>query len=172
MPLNSCLVRPAEESDFAAITRIYTHYVLHHTATFEIDPPDRSAMLARHAVIAGLGLPYLVGEAQGQVVAYAYASAYRPRPAYRFTIEDSIYVDAAHTGRGFGRILLEALLEICGKGSWRQVVAVIGDSGNIASVRLHQHFGFRHVGTLEAVGFKFDRWLDTVIMQKYIGDTS
>jgi L-amino acid N-acyltransferase YncA len=164
--MNPFLVRPVEPQDFAGIARIYRHYVLEGTATFEIDPPSPEAMLARHADIATLGLPYLVAELNGAVAAYAYASAYRPRPAYRFTIEDSIYVDPEHTGQGCGRILLNALLEICANGPWRQVIAVIGDSANHRSIRLHEHFGFRHVGTLEAVGFKFDNWIDTVLMQK------
>jgi L-amino acid N-acyltransferase YncA len=164
--MNPFLVRPANERDLAEIARIYRHYVLHDTATFEIDPPRREHMLARYADILKLGLPYLVAEVESGIAAYAYASAYRPRPAYRFTIEDSIYVDPAHTGKGCGRILLSTLLDICAKGPWQQMVAVIGDSANHRSVRLHEYFGFRHVGTLQAVGFKFDRWIDTVVMQK------
>ncbi len=100
------------------------------------------------------------------VVGYAYASPYRPRPAYRFTVEDSVYVHPEHLGRGIGRVLLAALIEHCEQGPWRQMIAVIGDSANQASIRLHQHFGFRNVGTLFEVGFKFDRWLDTVLMQR------
>jgi len=166
MPPNSYVVRAAEEADFAAIARIYAHYVLHGTATFELDPPDRETLLQRRAEIVAQGLPYLVAESQGEVVGYGYASAYRPRPAYRFTIEDSIYVDAEHTGQGCGRALLGPLIEICTRGPWRQMVAVIGDSANARSVRLHEQFGFAHVGTLRAVGFKFEKWLDTVLMQK------
>jgi L-amino acid N-acyltransferase YncA len=169
MPLNAYVVRAATDDDFIAITSIYRHYVLHGTATFEIDPPDRKTMLERYAAVMALGLPFLVAELQGAVVGYAYASAYRPRPAYRFTIEDSVYVDAEHTGRGCGRALLGALIESCEKGPCQQMIAVIGDSGNAGSVRLHEHFGFQHVGTLRKVGFKFEKWLDTVLMQRVLG---
>jgi phosphinothricin acetyltransferase len=169
MPLNAYVVRAATEDDFVAITAIYRHYVLHGTATFEIDPPDRKAMVERHGAVMALGLPFLVAELEGRVVGYAYASAYRPRPAYRFTIEDSVYVDAGHAGRGCGRALLSALIESCENGPWQQMIAVIGDSANAGSVRLHEHFGFQHVGTLRAVGFKFEKWLDTVLMQRMLG---
>jgi phosphinothricin acetyltransferase len=169
MPQNQFLVRPASEEDFGAIAGIYAHYVLRGTATFEVDPPSREALLERYAAVTGPGLPFLVAALDGQVVGYAYASAYRPRPAYRFTIEDSIYIDTAHTGKGCGRVLLSELIAACEKGPWRQMVAVIGDSGNVASVRLHEQFGFRHVGTLRDVGFKFEKWLDTVLMQRVLG---
>ncbi len=166
MARNSYLVRAAQEADFGAIARIYAHAVLHGTATFEVEPPDAETMRQRWAAILDLGLPYLVAEWEGAVIGYAYASAYRPRPAYRFTIEDSIYVDAQYTGRGCGCALLGELLAICAKGPWQQMVAVIGDSANVGSVRLHERFGFRHVGALRAVGFKFEKWVDTVLMQK------
>jgi L-amino acid N-acyltransferase YncA len=164
--MNQFLVRPSTEDDLSDIARIYGHYVLHSSATFEVDPPSRDEMAKRHFDIVTLGLPYLVAEQDGAVAGYAYASAYRPRPAYRFTVEDSIYIDPQHTGRGCGRILLAALIEHCERGPWRQMIAVIGDSGNTASIRLHQHFRFRGVGTLCAVGFKFNRWVDTVLMQR------
>jgi L-amino acid N-acyltransferase YncA len=166
MMRNSYLVRAAEAPDFEAIARIYAHHVLHGTATFEVDPPDAKTMRQRWAAILDLGLPYLVAEWEGALIGYAYASEYRPRPAYRFTIEDSIYVDAEHAGRGCGRALLAELIAICANGPWEQMIAVIGDSANEPSVRLHEQFGFRHVGTLQAVGFKFEKWLDTVLMQK------
>jgi phosphinothricin acetyltransferase len=160
------LIRPSTESDLSAITRIYSHYVLHGSATFEIDPPTEDEMAKRRSAILALALPYLIVEQDEAVVGYAYASPYRPRPAYRFTVEDSIYVDPAHAGRGCGRMLLASLIEHCEHGPWHQMIAVIGDSANEASIRLHQHFGFRSVGTLFEVGFKFDRWIDTVLMQK------
>ena len=163
------LVRAGEEKDFAEIARIYRHYVLNSTATFELDPPRAETMSERAAEISRLGLPYLVAETEGSVVAYAYASAYRPRPAYRFTVEDSVYVDPEYAGQGCGRLLLSALLDSCAKGPWRQMIAVIGDSANVRSVRLHEHLGFRHVGVLHAVGFKFDKWIDTVLMQRMLG---
>ena len=164
--MSQCLVRPSTDSDLDAIARIYAHHVLHGSATFELDPPTRDEMATRRAAILSQGLPYLVAEHEDAVVGYAYASAYRPRPAYRFTVEDSIYIDAHHAGRGCGRALLGALIEHCERGDWRQMIAVIGDSGNQASIGLHERFGFRLAGTLHAVGFKFGRWVDTVLMQR------
>jgi len=169
MPLNAYVVRAATKDDFAAITAIYAHYVLRGTATFEIEPPSCEAMLERNVAAMAVGLPFLVAELDGRVVGYAYASGYRPRPAYRFTIEDSIYVDTEFTGRGCGVALLGALIDICEKGPWQQMIAIIGDSANDESIRLHERFGFRHVGTLRSVGFKFERWLDTVLMQRMLG---
>jgi L-amino acid N-acyltransferase YncA len=159
-------VRPSTEDDLDVITRIYSHYVLHSAATFELDAPAPDEMAKRRSALLSLGMPYLVAEHQQEVVGYAYASPYRPRPAYRFTVEDSIYIDPDHVGHGCGRALLAALIERCERGPWRQMIAVIGDSANIASIRLHQHFRFRHAGTLSAVGFKSDRWIDTVLMQR------
>ena len=169
MELKPCRVRAANAEDFERITAIYAHHVLTGTATFEIEPPDQKTMLARWGTITDLGLPFLVAEANGHVVGYAYAGAYRPRPAYRFTIEDSIYVDAEQMGRGYGRVLLAALIEACESGPWRQMIAVIGDSANTASIRLHERFGFRPVGVFRDVGFKFEKWLDTVLMQRMLG---
>jgi phosphinothricin acetyltransferase len=164
--MNQFHLRPSTEDDLGIITRIYSHHVVHSAATFELDPPAQDEMAKRRSHILALGMPYLVAEHQQAVVGYAYASPYRPRPAYRFTVEDSIYIDPGHVGRGCGRALLAALIEHCGRGPWRQMIAVIGDSANTASIHLHQHFRFRHVGTLSAVGFKFDRWIDTVLMQR------
>ena len=164
--MNQFLVRPSTEDDLSVITRIYSHYVLHSAATFELDAPAQDEMAKRRSSILALGMPYLVAEHQQAVVGYAYASPYRPRPAYRFTVEDSIYIDPDHVGRGCGRVLLAGLIEHCERGPWRQMIAIIGDSANTASIRLHQHFRFRAAGTLCAVGFKFDRWIDTVLMQR------
>jgi phosphinothricin acetyltransferase len=166
---DSYVVRAAHDDDFSAITEIYGHHVLHGTATFETEPPSKTTMLERRAAVTAMGLPLLVAELEGRVVGYAYANAYRARPAYRFTIEDSICIDTEQTRRGCGRALLSALIAECEQGPWRQMVAVIGDSANATSVRLHERFGFRHVGTLRDVGFKFDRWLDTVLMQRMLG---
>jgi L-amino acid N-acyltransferase YncA len=168
------VVRLSTPQDLSDITRIYGHYVLHGSATFEVDPPGQDEMDQRRSGILALGLPFLIAELphgaqQGTVAGYAYASLYRPRPAYRFTVEDSIYVDPQHVGCGCGHALLAALIEHCERGPWRQMVAVIGDSGNTASIRLHERFGFRHAGTLYSVGFKFNRWVDTVLMQRQIG---
>jgi phosphinothricin acetyltransferase len=168
--VSSIVVRPSTEQDVAEITRIYGHYVLHSCATFETEAPDREKMARRRSGVLELGLPYLTAEADGRVVGFAYANAYRARAAYRFTVEDSIYIDAAEVGRGCGQKLLGAVIEECGKGPWRQMIAVIGDSENAASVGLHQRFGFRQVGTLTSVGFKLGRWVDTVLMQRGLGD--
>src|SRR5215468_4990113 len=162
-------LRKADESDVPAIAAIYAPHVRVGTATFEIDPPDAGEMLRRWRDITVRGLPYIVAEAGGQVVGYAYAGPYRPRPAYRFTVEDSIYVDAEVQGRGVGRALLARLIDESTRAGARQMIAVIGDSGNQASVGLHAALGFRHVGVLESVGNKFARWLDVVFMQRALG---
>lgn len=164
--MSALLVRPAVDADLAAITRIYAHYVLHTCSTFEADAPSAETMAERRASILAMGLPYLAAELDGHLVGYAYASLYRVRAAYRFTVEDSIYLDPAVTGRGHGSLLMRELIAECERGPWRQMVAVIGDSANLASVALHHRFGFRPVGTLERVGYKFNRWVDTVLMQR------
>jgi L-amino acid N-acyltransferase YncA len=165
------VVRPSTPDDLEDIARIYRHYVLKTTATFEIDPPAPEEMAKRRSKVLSLGLPYLAAEERGAVVGYAYANAYRPRAAYRFTIEDSIYVDPEHTGKGFGRRLLTALIRECEQGPWRQMIAVIGGSENAASIGLHRRCGFRDVGTLTSAGFKFDRWVDSVLMQRELAGT-
>lgn len=160
------MIRDATEADVPQIAAIYAHHVLHGLASFEEEPPGEGEILARMRAVRALGTPYLVAEEAGLVVGYAYASPYRARSAYRFTIEDSVYVRDGHAGRGLGRALLGALLGRCAAGPWRQVVAVIGDSANRASIELHRALGFREVGTLESVGFKFGRWVDSVLMQR------
>ncbi|MFN3322692.1 MAG: GNAT family N-acetyltransferase [Bryobacteraceae bacterium] len=159
-------VRPAAGADVAAIARIYGHYVLHSSATFEIEPPSAEEMAARRSGMVALGLPYLVAESGGGVVGYAYASPYRPRAAYRFTVEDSVYVDPEQVGRGYGCALLGALIGECRRGPWRQMIAVIGGGDNEASIRLHRRFAFREAGTLAGVGCKFNRWIDTILIQR------
>lgn len=159
------LIRPATHADLAAITAIYAHHVVHGAASFETDPPDLAEITRRFDEIARRDLPYLAAEIDGAVRGYAYAGPYRPRPAYRFTVEDSIYVHPEFHRRGIGAKLLSSLIEACRERPVRQMVAIIGDSANHASIRLHEQHGFRHVGTLENVGHKFDRWLDTVLMQ-------
>ena len=162
------LVRDAVEADLAAIQQIYAHHVLYGLATFEETPPTVEELCARKRSIRLNGLPYLVAEIGGCVVGYAYASPYRPRPAYRFTVEDSIYVEQGQHGKGIGTALLSGLISRCEEGKWRQMVAIIGDSGNAGSIALHRRLGFTEVGTLKAVGFKFGRWVDTVIMQRVL----
>jgi phosphinothricin acetyltransferase len=162
-------IRPAERRDLAAITAIYAHHVRTGSASFEIEPPDETEMHRRYDAIAGEGLPYLVAELEGTLAGYAYAGRYRARPAYRFSLEDSIYVDPARGGRGVGRALLAALIEACAAVGCRQLVAVIGDSANAASIGLHAALGFREVGVLRSIGFKHGRWVDSVLMQRAIG---
>ena len=162
-------VRGSTGRDVPAIQAIYAHHVLHGLATFEEVAPDAAEMAARRATLLAAGLPHLVAEVEDRVVGYSYAAPFRPRPAYRYTVEDSVYVAAGCAGRGIGRALLEALIARCAGGPWRQMIAVIGDSGNAASIGLHAAHGFRHVGTFEATGFKLGRWVDTVLMQRPLG---
>ena len=164
------LVRAAAETDLPAIQAIYAHHVLHGLATFEEVPPSVSELAERRALVLKAGLPYLAAELDGRVVGYASATAYRPRPAYRFTIEDSVYVAHGLDGRGIGNALLSALIARCEHGPWRQMLAVIGNSGNTGSIALHRRCGFQPIGTLHAVGFKLGRWVDTVLMQRALGD--
>ena len=166
----SILVRDATDLDMVRIQAIYAPYVLHGLATFEEIPPAVDEMVLRRASVLQVGLPYLAAEMDGQVVGYAYATVYRPRPAYRHTIEDSVYVAPGLVGRGIGAALLNELIVRCSAGSWRQMVAVIGDSSNHASIVLHRRAGFRLVGILESVGFKLGQWVDTVLMQRLLGD--
>jgi phosphinothricin acetyltransferase len=163
-------VRDAAAADMPAIQAIYAHHVLHGLATFEEVPPSVDDMVARHAAVLQAGLPYLAAWIGNDVVGYAYATAYRPRPAYRHTIEDSVYVAQGLGGRGIGRALLRTLIERCERGPWRQMLAVIGNSGNAGSIGLHRSVGFEPIGTLHAVGFKLGRWVDTVLMQRALGD--
>ncbi|HET9068895.1 MAG TPA: GNAT family N-acetyltransferase [Amaricoccus sp.] len=166
----NALARISTEADLPGIARIYGHHVERGLASFEEVPPDAAEMERRRAAILGLGLPHLVAEAGGEIVGFAYAGPYRPRSAYRFTVEDSVYVDAGATGRGVGGLLLAALIRDCEARGARQMLAVIGDSGNLGSIRLHARAGFRHAGTLEAVGFKHGRWVDCVLMQRPLGE--
>lgn len=162
-------IRDAAEADLPAVQAIYARHVLHGFASFEEVPPETAELAARRAAVLAQGLPYLAAEIEGRLVGYAYAGAYRPRPAYRHTIEDSVYVADGLAGRGIGRALLGTLIERCEAGPWRQMVAVIGDSGNAASIALHEAFGFRRAGLLQSTGFKLGRWVDTVLMQRALG---
>jgi phosphinothricin acetyltransferase len=165
----NAVVRASGEADLPAIQAIYAHHVLHGLASFEEVPPDHAEMARRREAILARGLPHLVAEAGGAVLGYAYAGPYRTRSAYRFTVEDSVYVAAEATGRGLGSLLLAALVRDCEAWGARQMLAVIGDSGNQGSIRLHARAGFRMAGTLAAVGFKHGRWVDCVLMQRPLG---
>jgi phosphinothricin acetyltransferase len=166
----SALVRDASETDMDAVQAIYAHHVRFGSASFEEVPPDAAEMHARRAGVLALGLPYLVAEAGGRLVGYCYASRYRPRPAYRYAIEDSVYVADGFGGQGIGSALLGALIARCEAGPWRQMLAVIGDRANLGSIGLHRRFGFRAVGTFASIGYKHGRWLDSVLMQRAIGE--
>jgi L-amino acid N-acyltransferase YncA len=163
------VVRDAAAADMEAVARIYAHYVEHGLATFEEVPPTCEELLARRQKALAIGAPYLVAEIDGQIVGYCYAAPYHPRPAYRHTLEDSVYVAPGLGGRGVGAALLAALIARCEAGPWRWMVAIIGDSGNSASIALHRRYGFEPVGTLRSVGFKLGRWVDTPIMQRVLG---
>jgi L-amino acid N-acyltransferase YncA len=162
-------IRPATPDDIAAITAIYAQAVRHGTASFEIDPPDHDEVLRRYRTLASAGFPYLVAERNGAFAGYAYAGPYRTRPAYRWTVEDSVYVAEEAQRRGVGRALLQRLISESEARGFRQMIAVIGDSAQTPSIALHQVAGFRIIGTLESVGFKFGRWLDSVLMQRALG---
>jgi L-amino acid N-acyltransferase YncA len=163
-------IRPATEADLPFITEVYAQAVLHGTATFELVPPDLAEMTRRFRGLTDGGFPYLVGILDGRVVGYAYAGPYRPRPAYRFTVENSIYLDPAIHRRGVGLGLMRRLIGDCEARGHRQMIAVIGDSANAGSIGVHTRCGFQMIGTHPNVGFKFGRWLDIVMMQLALGE--
>ncbi|MGE0348016.1 N-acetyltransferase family protein [Hydrogenophaga sp.] len=163
------LIRPSRDEDLDAIARIYGHHVLHGTGTFETTPPSPADMAARRADVLAKGLPWLVAEDGGQVLGFAYGNWFKPRPAYRFSVEDSIYMDPAAHRKGLGRALLAELLAVLERTGTRKVMAVIGDSANAGSIGVHKALGFEMVGVVQSCGWKFDRWLDIVLMQKSLG---
>ena len=165
-------IRPATSADIPAITRVYAHAVRHGTASFELEPPDEAEMTRRQGALLEGGYPYLVAEIDGVVAGYAYAGPYRTRPAYRYTVENSIYIAPEAHRRGVGRALLDRLITECEARNYRLMIAVIGDSAQKPSIELHRGAGFKMVGALEAVGYKFDRWLDSVLMQRPLGKGS
>jgi phosphinothricin acetyltransferase len=167
--MTSPTIRAATPQDIPAITRIYAHAVRYGTASFEIDPPDEAEMARRQRALIDGGYPYIVGESDGAVAGYAYAGPYRTRPAYYWSVENSIYVDPGMQRRGIGRALLDRLVAEAQARGFRQMIAVIGDSAQTPSIELHRAAGFRLIGTIEAVGFKHGRWLDTVLMQRALG---
>ena len=160
-------IRPDTVADLPVIVAIYTQHVLFGSASFEIDPPDLTEMTRRFQALQDVGMPYIVAEADGQLLGYAYAGPHRARPAYRNTVEDSIYLDAAAQGRGVGTLLLQTLIAECQARGFKQMVAVVGGGyENPGSAKLHARCGFREVGVLEKVGYKFERWLDCLLMQR------
>jgi len=163
------VIRPAAAADVGAIARIYAHAVRFGTASFELEPPDEAEMALRQHALVEAGYPYLVAEIDSAVFGYAYAGPYRHRPAYRWSVESSIYVAPEAHRRGVGRALLDALIADAERRGFRQMIAVIGDAAQVPSIALHRAAGFRLIGTLEAVGFKHGRWLDTVVMQRPLG---
>lgn len=166
-------VRASQPLDLPAITAIYRHHVLHGTGTFETDPPSLAEMSQRREGVLEKNLPWLVAEAEdGTILGYAYANWFKPRPAYRFSAEDSIYVAEEARGQGVGRMLLQALCDECESAGVRKLIAVIGDSANAGSVGVHRAAGFTPVGTLSNVGWKFNRWLDVVMMEKPLGEAA
>jgi phosphinothricin acetyltransferase len=165
----TCTVRDSREGDIAEVQAICAHHVLYGAASFEEEPPTLAEMTRRRADVLACRLPYLVAERKGRVVGYSYATPYRARSAYRFTIENSLYVENELGGAGIRRALLSALIERCEAGERRQMIAVTGDSDNAASIGLQAKFGSQPIGTLRAVGFKFGRWVDTVLMQRPLG---
>jgi phosphinothricin acetyltransferase len=163
------LVRPSTPEDLFAITDIYADSVLRGTGTFELDPPDLMEMARRHDDVRSRGLPWLVAQQADDILGYAYANAFRPRPAYRFFVEDSIYLAPSARGQGIGRLLLAELIARCEARGARQMIAVIGDSANAGSVGIHAALGFEHCGLMRSAGWKFGRWLDVVLMQRALG---
>ena len=168
--MNTPTIRACLDADVPAITAIYAHHVETGTASFETEPPDESEMRRRRGVLVKNGYPYLVAEVGSTVCGYAYAGPYRTRPAYRHSVEDSVYVGTAAQRRGIGRALLRSLIRACTDQRFRQMVAIIGDSSQTASIGLHRAMGFEMVGTLRNVGYKHERWLDTVFMQLTLGE--
>lgn len=170
MTKETVAIRDAAETDIPAIRAIYAHHVLHGLASFEEVPPDEAEMLRRFRGFREAGFPYLAAELGGELVGYAYAGQYRPRPGYRYSAEDSVYVRDGLAGKGVGRALLSALLARCTEAGFRQMIAIIGDSANRGSIGLHTALGFETVGTIRSVGFKHGRWVDSVLMQRALGE--
>jgi L-amino acid N-acyltransferase YncA len=168
--MSAAEIRPATEADLPSITEIYEHAVRYGTATFELIPPDVAEMARRYNSLMDGGFPYLVATLEDRVVGYAYAGPYRPRPAYRFTVENSVYLQPSIHRRGIGLLLMRQLILECEARGYRQMIAVIGDSANAGSIGVHTRTGFQMIGTHPNVGLKFGRWLDTVMMQRALGE--
>jgi phosphinothricin acetyltransferase len=163
------LIRPSQTDDIAQITAIYQHHVLYGTGTFEVEPPTQADMTQRRADVLSKNLPYLVAADGTKVLGFAYCNWFKPRPAYRYSAEDSIYLAPDAIGLGLGRALLAELCSQAERAGVRKLIAVVGDSGNLGSIGVHRSAGFQHVGTLSSCGWKFGRWLDVVLMDKFLG---
>ena len=163
------LIRPCQPADLPAVTAIYAHHVTHGSGSFELEPPSLQDVTQRHANVSELGLPWLVASRGDEVLGFAYAGQFRPRPGFRYLVEDSVYIHADHMGHGLGVALLAELIRCCEQAGKRQMLAVIGDSANAGSIALHAKLGFVHAGLLKASGWKHGRWLDTVLMQRPLG---
>ena len=164
------LIRPRTDADMSRITEIYAHHVLNGASSWELSPPDMAEMTSRAQALEDAGFPYFVAELGGTVVGYTYAAAYRPRPAYRFTVENTVYIDDQLRRGGIGTALLQHLIDACTAHGYRQMIGIIGDSQNLQSIEFHEKMGFTHIGTVKNIGFKFDRWMDQVILQRPLGD--
>jgi phosphinothricin acetyltransferase len=163
------LIRPSQEADIPAVQAIYAHHVLHGTGTFETEPPSVPEITARRADVLGKSLPYLVLEQEGKIQGFAYANWFKPRPAYRFSVEDSIYMRDGTSGQGLGKLLLTELLAQLERGGIRKSMAVIGDSANAGSIGVHRACGFAQIGIVKSCGWKFGQWRDIVLMEKTLG---
>lgn len=169
--MSAFALRPATPDDIPAIARIYAHAVLNGTATYELDPPSDAEMLVRFETLTRQSYPYIVGcDGTGAVVGYAYAGPFRARPAYRWSVEDSIYIDPDAKGQGLGIMLIDRLVELCEAAGFRQMIAVIGGADHTPSIRIHEKAGFERIGIFKGSGFKFGRWVDTLLMQRALGD--
>ena len=166
--MTGLIIRESTDDDIAVITRIYGHHVINGVASFEEEAPDQAEMAKRRTSVLEQGMPYLVAERFGEIVGFAYAGPYRPRPAYRYALEGTVYVAPGFEGRGVGTALLSQIIKACEAGPWKQLVAVVAYPGVPGSLELHQKLGFRQVGQVEKVGFKHDAWLDVVILQRAI----
>jgi len=169
MSPKTTLIRPCQTADLPAVTAIYAHHVTHGSGSFELEPPSLQVMTQRHANISELGLPWLIASRSEEVLGFALAGQFRPRPGFRYLVEDSVYIHADHMGHGLGVALLAELIRCCEQAGKRQMLAVIGDSANTGSIALHTRLGFSHTGLLKASGWKHGRWLDTVLMQRPLG---
>ena len=169
MSSTALLIRPSTAADVPALAAIYTHHVLHGTGTFELESPDDAEMARRRDDVLAKGLPWLVAQQGDRVLGYAYANHFKPRRAYRFCLEDSVYLAPEAQGQGLGRLLLAELMARCEAAGTLQMIAIIGDSANLGSIGVHRTLGFEHVGVMKAAGWKFERWLDVVVMQKSLG---